>query len=109
MSQSDFGNTGGDLRRASRFPLRTPVLIYWTDNKGELQEASGTTMNVSAFGTLLMVDNRPPDGCQIQLTSLQNQTVAPAKVIWTGTTATEGIYALGIELATPDPDFWPES
>ncbi len=109
MSQSDYGNRGGDLRRASRFPLRTPVLVSWTDNNGDLQKASGTTVNVSPVGALLMVDNRPPDGCRVQLTNLQTETVATAKVVWSGTSATEDVYTLAIELAPSDPDFWPES
>lgn len=109
MSESGFGNTGGKRRRAERFRLRTPLLVSWTDSNGKRQQASGTTRVVSAFGALLIVDNCPPDGCQVQLTNLDSEAVATARVIWSGTSATEDVYSLGIELAALNPDFWPGS
>ncbi len=109
MSESNLDKSGSNLRRAPRLPLKTPVSMSWVGSNGERQEASGTTQNVSAYGALVMVGNRPPVGCELQLTSLKTKNVATAKAIWTGTTASEDIYTLGLELATPQPAFWPES
>ena len=111
MSESNVDNSGRKRRRAPRLRLKTPVSVSWVGSDGERQDSSGTTQNVNAYGALvlIMVGNRPPEGCELQLTSLITKIVATAKVIWTGTTATADVYALGLELATPQPAFWPES
>ncbi len=108
MSESNVDNSGSKRRRAPRLSLKTPVSLAWVGSNGERQEASGTTQNVSAYGALVMVGNQPPVGCELQLTSLKTKNVAPCRLIWTGTTASEDVYALGLELATPQPAFWPE-
>ena len=111
MSESNLDNSGSKRRRAPRLRLKTPVSVSWLSSNGERQDAAGTTQNVNAYGALVlvMVGNRPPEGCELQITSLITKIAATAKVIWTGTTATQDVYALGIELATPHPEFWPES
>ena len=109
MSESDFDNSGIKRRRAPRLRLRTPVSVSWVGSNGERQEASGTTQNVNAYGALATVGKLPPEGCELQLTSLITKMVATAKIIWTGTSAMEDVYTLGIELAAPNSDFWPAS
>ena len=109
MSESNFDNSSSSRRRAPRLRLKTPVSVSWVGGNGERQDASGTTQNVNAYGALVMVGKRPPDGCELRLTNLITKITATAKLIWTGTTASEDVYTLGLELATPHPTFWPES
>ena len=85
------------------------MVVAWQESDGGRKAAGGSTQNVNAFGALLVLNGRPSEGCAIKLTSLGTSAEAAARVIWSGTTATEGVYFLGIELDTPNPDFWPES
>ena len=95
-------------RRAPRTPLRVPVVVSWTEPGGEFRRDSGTTRNVNAFGALLVLNRRPPEKSEVNLTSVLNQISTTARIAWTGTTATEGVFIVGIELASPDPNFWPK-
>lgn len=50
-----------------RFPVRTPVVFWWTDERGERQEAEGRSRDISEQGAFVFALDCPPLGANVGL------------------------------------------
>lgn len=56
-----------ESRQEKRYAFSSPIAIYWTDAKGEEHQASGTSINVSLYGTLAEVPEAIPSRTQVRV------------------------------------------
>lgn len=56
-----------DARKAKRYPLTAPVTFCWEGGGGILQEAHGTTLDISDRGVFIVSDLSPLVGVHLEL------------------------------------------
>jgi hypothetical protein len=56
-----------ELRRSKRYGLSAPVVFWWTDSNGILQERTGTTRDICSTGSFVVSDTVPPPGAQVEI------------------------------------------
>ena len=50
-----------------RFPVRTPVIFWWTNEHGERQQAEGHSRDISEQGAFVFAPDCPPLGVNVGL------------------------------------------
>src|ERR1035437_6663374 len=56
-----------ELRKARRYCLSAPAVYYWRGADGTLQEAQGTTRDISDRGAFILAKELPPVGKHVEL------------------------------------------
>lgn len=56
-----------ELRKSRRYELSAPVVFWWTDSQGILQERTGRTRDICATGSFVVSDTLPPAGAQVEI------------------------------------------
>jgi HEAT repeat protein len=98
--------TQADRRRMPRVLMEVPVVVKWTDNKGRTHTEPSTTQVINAYGALVQLKHALNVGLDLEITNLKTRTGRRARVAWVGSLAPGGGVRVGIELDSPDPDFW---
>jgi len=56
-----------ELRKTKRYRLSAPAFYCWEREDGTLQEAQGTTRDISSRGVFILADALPPAGAHLEL------------------------------------------
>jgi hypothetical protein len=96
--------TGREQRRGKRVNSRVPVAVEWRAG-GELRRNEAQTRVVGPYGCMLVLPTNLDVKQAIQLTNMVSQQSNPAVIVWRGAQRPEG-WELGIELISPQMDFW---
>ncbi len=56
-----------DLRRATRYQVRAPVIFHWLDKEGVQRQAAGFTRDISTGGIFVLSAESPPIGTGVSL------------------------------------------
>jgi len=67
LSAEVLAGVNRELRKAKRYPLRVPVTFCWEDEGGILQEAQGTTLDISDRGLFVISDLLPQVGTHLEV------------------------------------------
>jgi hypothetical protein len=72
-------------RKATRYPVKAPVVFRWKDTEGHDREGTGNSRNVSETGAFVLSAISPPPGTDIELVisflALENaMTTEPVKL-----------------------------
>jgi hypothetical protein len=92
-------------RRGPRMNSRVPVTIEWNGRAGPVHFEAGFTRVVNNYGCLLVSPKEIDVQQALRITNLATRKSAAGVVVWKGTERPDG-WDLGIELASPEMDFW---
>ncbi len=95
-----------ERRRGQRVFLVLPVELHWTAADGRSAMATAETGIVSAFGATLQVKPPPPSVSEVELRLPSRGLSARARVVGARPPAPDGSTCLGVELISPDENFW---
>lgn len=95
-----------DRRRAPRILLEIPVMVIWTDARGERHTVRATTKVVNACGALLHLRYPMVVGMELEVHNVTTLARIDARIVWVGDPQPDGGQEVGIELGNPAPDFW---
>lgn len=98
--------TGEDRRRSPRVLLEIPVMVIWTDGRGEHHTERATTKIVNAYGAMLFLMNPMVVGMELEIHNVTTLAKIEVRVVWVGDPRPDGGQEIGVELGNPDPDFW---
>jgi len=98
--------TAEDRRRSPRVLLEIPVMVIWTDAKGEHHTERATTRIVNAYGAMIFLKNAMVVDMELEIHNVVTLGKITARVVWVGDPAPDGGQEIGVELGDPDPDFW---
>ena len=101
-------------RREARVDVVIPLTVTWYDYKNQPHEVAGSTKVVNKYGCLIIVDAMIPRETGITLFNPATLSSITARLVARGTTDTQGRQSVllelensfGVELDSPDPDFW---
>ncbi len=101
-------------RREPRVDVVIQLTVRWHDDKNQPHEVAGYTKVVNQYGCLLIVDATIPREMGITLFNPATLSSITARLVARGTTDTKGRQSVllelgkpfGVELDSPDPDFW---
>ena len=99
---------GIEKRRSIRVELRIPVTPRWEAVKGSPVEERTETRVVNAHGCLLLLKAPVSQGQRIELVNRNTGNVRGGRVVWCGAIEADGRTQVGVELESPDFDFWAE-
>lgn len=94
-----------DKRRGRRLNSRVPVRIEWGENGGPNRSLLAHTRIVNPYGCLVVLAHDFSLDQPVILTNLATEQANPAVIVWKGNPRPEG-WEFGIELASPEMDFW---
>jgi hypothetical protein len=100
----DTGNRYSEKRRGNRMNSRVRVRAEW-ETEGAQSAAEAFTRVVNPYGCMVILKNSLELNHRITLTNLATGTSNSAVVVWKGNPRPEG-WEYGIELVSPDMDFW---
>lgn len=92
-------------RRGPRMNSRVPVIIEWNGCSGPVHFEPGFTRVVNNYGCLLVSPKEIDVQQQLRVTNLATRKSVAGVVVWKGTKRPDG-WDLGIELVSPEMDFW---
>ena len=95
-----------DRRRSPRVLLEIPVEVDWRDSKAVRHREYTRTKVVNAHGALLSLRTPVATKQPLHITNITTKSRAQARVAWVGDPTPEGVVPVGIELESPDPEFW---
>jgi hypothetical protein len=96
--------TGREQRRGKRVNSRVPVAVEWRSGEDLLRNEAQTRV-VGPYGCMLVLQTNLEVRQAIQLTNMVSRESNPAVIVWRGAQRAEG-WELGIELISPQMDFW---
>lgn len=96
--------SGREKRRGVRVNSRVPISMEWNVG-GERIRKEAQTRVVGPYGCMVVLPASLEVKQAIQLTNMVNKETNPAVIVWRGTERPEG-WELGIELISPQMDFW---
>lgn len=67
LRAKELAGVDRERRKAKRYPLRVPVTFWWERGSGILQEAQGTTLDISHRGVFVLCDLAPLVGVHVEL------------------------------------------
>jgi len=97
---------GSERRRGQRVFLVLPVELHWIAADGRSAMATAETGIVSAYGATLQVKTPPPKVRELELRLPSRGLSAKARVISARPPSPDGSTPLGVELISPDENFW---
>ena len=97
---------GSERRRGQRVFLVLPVELHWSAADGRSATATAETGIVSAFGATLQMKTPPPMASEVELRLPNRGLYARARLIGARPPAPDGSTCLGVELLSPDENFW---
>lgn len=95
---------GREKRRGVRVNSRVPIAMEWRA-EGELIHKEAQTRVVGPYGCMVILPANLEVRQAIQLTNMVNRETNAAVIVWRGMQRPEG-WELGIELISPQMDFW---
>ncbi len=101
-------------RREQRIEVMIPLVVKWTDSDGQRYETASYARVVNSYGCLLIVDAVLSDESLITLFNPTTLSSTTARIVGRGSVDTKGRQSIlaelgkpfGVELDSPDPDFW---
>lgn len=96
--------SGREQRRGKRVNSRVPVAVEWRAGNDLLRNEAQTRV-VGPYGCMLVLPTNLEVKQAIQLTNMMSQQSNAAVIVWRGAQRAEG-WELGIELISPQMDFW---
>lgn len=94
-----------EKRRGVRMNSRVAVALEWRDETGEPVRLEAHTRIVSPYGCMVVARARLGLNQPVDVINLANEKKNHAVIVWRGRERVEGI-ELGIELISPEMDFW---
>ncbi|MCL6481198.1 MAG: hypothetical protein K6U02_05685 [Firmicutes bacterium] len=94
-----------ERRRGERVLIRIPVTVRVL-GPGEIPMEDTETVVVSQYGALLRFSRRLPPGTPLEIKNRFSNRVEKFRVVWSGETAHEGRFDLGVEILNSESDFW---
>ncbi len=94
-----------ERRRGERVLIRIPVTVR-VQGPGDIPMEDTETVVVSQYGALLKFSRRLPPGTPLEIKNRFSNRVEKFRVVWSGETARDGRYDLGVEILNPESDFW---
>jgi len=88
--------------------LRIPVTARWEAVNGSPAEERTETRVVNAHGCLLLLKAPVFQGQRIELVNRNTGNARGGRVVWCGAIEADGRTQVGVELESPDSDFWGE-
>ncbi len=98
--------SGSDRRRGQRVFLVLPVELHWTAADGRPAMTAAETGIVSAYGATLQVKAAPRPVAALELRLPSRGLSAKARVVGARPPTPDGSTTLGVELITPNENFW---
>ena len=97
---------GSERRRSPRVLLVIPVEVAWKSSSGVRIQEHAETEIVNAYGALLRLKARLPNGAIVELTRPRTHDKTQGRVVFTSDSAPDGLFRAGIELSVPSGEFW---
>jgi len=94
-----------DKRRGKRMNSRVPVRLEWDAADGQRIRIEAHTRVVNNYGCMVVMPHSLELEHRLALTNLATQTTAVAVIVWKGNPRPEG-WEYGVEMVSPDLDFW---
>ena len=104
MSEMEFTTQMQHLRAGVRLNSRVKLTVEWYE-AGQTHRVDGYTIDVSPKGCLAVVPQGFAVGQKMKLINSVNRQTCNALLIWRGHEGRSG-WELGLELESPDCDFW---
>jgi hypothetical protein len=95
----------GEKRRGRRMNSRVPVRLEWSDVDNTQVRIEANTRVISLYGCMIILDRPLPLEQRFTLTNLATDATNAAIIVWKSTERPDG-WEYGIELITPEMDFW---
>ena len=108
LKLKEFANAGvkiGDSRRGRRMNSRVQIRLEWNADADQRQRVQAFTRVVNPYGCMVVLPDSLELGQRVALTNLATETSNAAVIVWKGNKQQEG-WEYGVELVTPDMDFW---
>jgi hypothetical protein len=99
-----IGSPVHDKRRGHRMNSRVPVRLEW-DASGKRQSVETHTRVVNPYGCMIVLSESLNLEHRIALTNLINGASNAAVIVWKGNPRPDG-WEYGVELVSPEMDFW---
>jgi hypothetical protein len=100
----DVGNRFSEKRRGTRVNSRVRVRAEWEAN-GQNGSTDAVTRVVNPYGCMVILKSALDLNQRLSLTNLDTGASNPSVIVWKGNPRPEG-WEYGIELVSPDMDFW---
>jgi hypothetical protein len=100
----EVGNRYSEKRRGHRMNSRVPVRAEW-EAQGKRCAAESYTRVVNPYGCMVIFKDALDLEHRLSLTNLATGASNAAVVVWRGNPRPEG-WEYGIELISPEMDFW---
>jgi hypothetical protein len=94
-----------EKRRGQRMNSRVPVRLEWNTVTGERVQVAAHTRVVNPYGCMIVLKHSFELDDRVALTNLASNSTNAAVVVWKGGARPDG-WEYGIELISPDMDFW---
>jgi hypothetical protein len=94
-----------EKRRGQRMNSRVPVRLEWDTPAGERVQVAAHTRVVNPYGCMIVLKHALELEHRVALTNLATNSTNAAVVVWKGGARSDG-WEYGIELVSPEMDFW---
>ncbi len=94
-----------EKRRGQRMNSRVHVRLEWGTTPSDHIEVEAHTRVVNPYGCMVVLKHSLELDHRLELTNLASNCSNPAVVVWKGGARPDG-WEYGIELVTPEMDFW---
>jgi hypothetical protein len=101
----EIGARYSEKRRGRRMNSRVPIRIEWDGSSSKRESAEAFTRIVNPYGCMVVLTQSLDLDQRLALTNLATNTSNAAVIVWKGNQQPEG-WEYGVELITPDIDFW---
>ena len=94
-----------EKRRGQRMNSRVPVRLEWDSQDGQRVQVDAHTRVVNPYGCMMVIKNSLELDQRVTLTNQATHNSNIAVVVWKGGQRPDG-WEYGIELVSPEMDFW---
>lgn len=94
-----------EKRRGQRMNSRVPVRLEWDTPSRERIRVAAHTRVVNPYGCMIVLKHSLELEDRVALTNLATNSTNAAVVVWKGGARPDG-WEYGIELVSPEMDFW---
>ena len=94
-----------EKRRGRRMNSRVPIRLEFEGEAAKRRTVDAITRTVNPYGCLVFLTETLEVDQRVALTNMATQTSNAAVIVWKGNQQPEG-WEYGIELVSPDMEFW---
>jgi hypothetical protein len=105
IESKQVGTRYREKRRGQRMNSRVPVRLEWDTAAGERVQVAAHTRVVNPYGCMIVLKHALELEHRVALTNLATNATNAAVVVWKGGGRSDG-WEYGIELISPEMDFW---